>query len=165
MSILDLAIFAVVILSTLVGVWRGFIREILSLGTWVIASLVAWLLASPLSEFFEQDVTQPTLQLVAAFIAVFIIMYIIGTFVTFVVHRMFLKKPFLKMSNYLLGGVVGIMRGGLIVIMCFLLAGLLPKIPNSSWWKESELAPYFEVAAVFVGDFLPRDIARHIRYD
>lgn len=165
MNALDLTILVVVAVSTLIGVWRGFVREILSLATWVVASLVAWLLASPLSEVFEKDVAQPTLQLVAAFIVVFIVVYVIGTFVTYVIHRMFLKKPFLKMSNYFFGGVMGILRGGLIMIICFLIAGLLPKIPKNNWWKQSQLAPYFEEASLFSREFLPADIARHIRYD
>jgi membrane protein required for colicin V production len=72
------------------------------------------------------------------------------------------KRGF-RMTNNALGGLVGAARGILIVVVVFLAAGMT-SFPQRAWWHESSLSPYFESVAVHVAQYLPRDIARHIRY-
>jgi membrane protein required for colicin V production len=73
------------------------------------------------------------------------------------------SMPALKASNRVLGGFIGVCAGVAVVVLAFLLAGLT-SLPQDSWWRHSTLAPFFESFAAFIGDFLPADIARHIRY-
>lgn len=165
MNKLDIIIVVVFVLSTTIGVWRGFVKEALSLGTWVVASAVAWLLADVVADVFSRDIVQPALRLVAAFVVIFIVTYLLGTIITHFLNKMLTRKPALQAYNTMFGAGLGAMRAAVIVIIGFLLAGLVPAIPASDWWQDSGLAPGFESAARFSSDFLPRDIARHIDYD
>ena len=165
MNSFDMIIAGALLFSIAIGVWRGFIKEALALGTWVAASVVAWLLADVAAELFEKDITQPTLRLVAAFVLIFVVVYILGAVATHFLNKILTRKPLLKLSNTLLGAVMGALRGVVIIIVGFLLAGLLPAIPKSGLWQASSFAPRFESAALFASDFLPKDIARHIQYD
>src|SRR5581483_7627444 len=58
---------------------------------------------------------------------------------------------------------VGVLRGGIIILIVFLVAGIT-SLPQRPWWRESLLAPYFQKVAVVVSAYIPRDIARHIRF-
>ncbi|MCH6582848.1 MAG: hypothetical protein IH808_07480 [Proteobacteria bacterium] len=62
-----------------------------------------------------------------------------------------------------LGGLAGAAVGVAVVVVVFLLAGLT-SLPSNGWWRHAYLTPFFESIASFVVDFLPSDIARHIRY-
>jgi membrane protein required for colicin V production len=161
----DMIITGVILFSIAIGVWRGFVKETLSLATWVAASVVAWLLADVAAELFEKDISQPALRLVVAFVLIFIVVYVLGAVATHFLNKILTRKPLLKLSNTVLGAVMGALRGVVIIVIGFLLAGLLPSIPKSGWWQASNIAPRFESAALFASDFLPKDIARHIQYD
>lgn len=165
MSGFDLLIAAVLVFSIALGVMRGFVREAFSLAKWVLSVFLAWALSGEISGLFEKDIAQPAAQQVAAFITLFIVFFIIGSVITAIAHKLMTKKPFFKISNYVLGAVVGAIRGVLVLVIGFQLAGLFPSIPKSDWWRSSEFAPYFEGAAMLTKDVLPRDIARYIRYD
>ncbi|MDH5631926.1 MAG: CvpA family protein [Gammaproteobacteria bacterium] len=165
LSSLDFLIAGVVLLSIAVGIWRGFVKEFLSLLTWVISSFLAWVFAEDVAVVFDKDIAQPGMRLVVAFVVVFVIVFVLGSVATHYFNKLLTQKPLLKLSNYILGAAIGAARGGVIVVIGFLAASLLPAIPKSDWWKKSEFAPYFEIAALSSSQFLPSDIARHISYD
>lgn len=165
MTSLDYLILGTVVISIAIGIWRGFVKEALSLLTWIISSFLAWVFAEDVATVFDKDIAQPTMRLMVAFLVVFVIIFVLGSVATHYVHKVFTNKPFLKMSNYLLGAALGAARGAVIVIIGFLAASMLPSIPKSDWWQNSEFAPYFEVGALAAANILPSDIARHVRYD
>jgi len=78
MTWLDYAVLGVVGLSVLWGVWRGLVRELISLAGWVIAFLAANLFAGPLAERLPQAIPSPELRLLAAFIGIFLVSLVIS---------------------------------------------------------------------------------------
>ena len=50
-----------------------------------------------------------------------------------------------------------------VYIVAFLIAGLTA-LPQQDWWRSSQIAPHIQPLAMKVADYLPRDVARHIRY-
>lgn len=164
MSGFDFLIIGIIVFSSALGVWRGFVREGLSLSKWVIATVLAWLFAYEVTGLFEGSIDNPTQRLAAAFIFVFIVGYLVGTYVTSILNKLLSSRRFLKLTNKLLGGSFGALRGLLVVIVIFLLAGLTT-LPRSGWWQRAALAPPFQSMALFTSEFLPRDIAQHIHYD
>src|SRR5579885_2506803 len=59
MSLVDYLIVALVILSAIVGVVRGFLREIIALVTWVVARLVAWHFSGRLEPYLGGLLSSP----------------------------------------------------------------------------------------------------------
>ena len=164
MSFIDIAIAGVLSVSAAIGVFRGFVRETLSLLTWVLAGFSGWLFADTVAGFLQDSIPEPTVRFSAAFLLVFGIIYIAGSLITWLVHGFFTRRPVLKLTNTLLGVALGLARGVVIVAVLFLLAGLTA-VPRSDGWRRSLLVPYFQDVAVYLADFLPKDIARHIHYD
>ena len=71
MSWLDLAVAMVLVISIAWGVWRGLVREMMSLAGWVIAFLAANLFAAPVADLLPASIARPELRSVIAFVAVF----------------------------------------------------------------------------------------------
>jgi membrane protein required for colicin V production len=159
----DIGLLAMVAIFASIGAWRGFVREVMALVTWVLAILIAWIFAPDLTGSFEGISRDPALQQVLSFIVIFIGVFIVGTVVSLVLNRLVLKKEALKVPNILMGGVLGTVRGVVVIVIAFMLAGLTP-LPGSDWWRSARLAPYFERLAIQASAYIPRDIARHIRY-
>ena len=163
MNNFDLIILAVMLLFTAIGAWRGLMREVISALTWVLSGLLAWFFAGKLSAIFKGMVDDPALRQLLAFVLIFIVVFVLGIVVSWFIHKHLPGKRGFRIANRALGGLVGAARGGVIVIAVFLVAGLT-SFPQRPWWREASFTPYFERAAVYVAGYMPRDIARHVRY-
>lgn len=162
MNELDLAIGALVLISALIGLVRGFVRETLSLASWILAFGVAWLYAEPASGFFRQYIDSPSLRTIAGFTAIFLATLLLATVLSHFLHQLGTKVG-LAGPNRSLGFLFGMIRGGIIVAVLVLLAGTTP-LPQESWWKQSVLVGYFQSLALTLLDFVPPNIARQFGY-
>lgn len=163
MNAFDYLLIAVLVAFAVTGALRGFVLEVLSLILWPLAAFIAWLLADQIAASFTGMISDPSLRMVAAFVLVFLVVFVIGTVAIFLVHRVLPLRGALRTPNVVLGGVVGFARGGIIIVIVFLVAGIT-SLPQRPWWRESMLTPYFQDVALTASAYLPRDVARHIRY-
>ena len=163
MNFFDIGLLVTVAVFASIGAWRGFVREVMALVTWILAILIAWIFAPDLAGSFEGMSKDPAMQQVLSFIVIFIGVFVIGSIISLVINRLVLKKEALKVPNILMGGALGTVRGVVVIVIAFMLAGLTP-LPRSDWWRGARLAPHFERLAIQASAYIPRDIARHIRY-
>lgn len=163
MNAFDVLMIVVLAAFAITGALRGFVLEVLSLILWPLAAFVAWLFADQAAAMFKSLIKDPQLQIVAAFVVVFLIVFVVGTVVIYFIHRALPLKGAMRSPNVVLGGLIGLVRGGIIIVIVFLVAGIT-SMPQKPWWRESLLSPYFQRAAVAASVYLPRDIANHIRY-
>jgi membrane protein required for colicin V production len=154
MNWVDYAILGVILLSALVGIGRGLIREVLSLGTWVAAILVGWFFHKPVAELLVPYLSQPSVRLGVAFLALIILTLFVGAIVGAILSAL-VEKTGLTGLDRLLGLAFGAARGVIIVAMAVFLAALTP-MPQDSWWQESRLiAPFSDVAQWLVAQVPP----------
>jgi membrane protein required for colicin V production len=163
MSIFDVVLVVLLAVFTAIGAWRGFVRELVALLTWVAAVAVAWLFAADLAGRFAALTAEPALRQAFAFIAIFAVVFALGTVAGLMLNRLVRARQGLRLANVLLGGLVGTLRGVSVIVIAFLVAGLT-SIPQRDWWRAALLTPQFERAALFASGYIPRDVARHIRY-
>ena len=163
MNTLDLVILVVLLISAFLGAWRGMVREVISALTWVLSFVLAWLFADALAHLFTKITGEVMLRQLLAFVSIFVGVFVLGMVASWMIHKSMPPKRGLRIANKTLGGVLGAARGAVIVIAIFLVAGLT-SFPQRPWWRDSSFSPYFERAAVYVAGYIPRDIARHIRY-
>jgi membrane protein required for colicin V production len=157
MSWVDLIIVAVIVVSALISLVRGFVKESISLASWVLAGFIALRYFTPLSELLEPYIESPTIRTGSGFAILFVSSLIIGAIINFMASQL-VTKTGLSGTDKSLGVVFGAARGILIVIILVLLAGLTP-MPSESWWKESTMIEYFASMASWIKDILPDDIA------
>lgn len=163
MNAFDYLLIVVLVTFAVTGALRGFVLEVLSLILWPLAAFIAWLFADGVAVWFKGWIGDPQLRTVAAFVAVFLAIFIVGTVMVYLIHRALPLRGALRTPNVMMGGLVGIVRGAVIIVIVFLVGGIT-SLPERPWWRESLLAPYFQKAAVLASAYLPRDVARHIRY-
>ena len=136
---------------------RGFVKESISLATWLVAGFIALTYYLVLADLLVPYVPSPTLSQAAAFGILFIATLVVGAIINFMVSQL-VSKTGLSGTDKALGVVFGAARGILIIAMIVLFAGLTP-MPSEPWWKESILVEHFMKVALWIKDFMPQDVA------
>jgi membrane protein required for colicin V production len=158
----DLVIIGIVALSAIVGLVRGFIREVLSLVSWTAALVLAYLYYEPASAWLASHVENPQLRLMLAFAGVFVASLFAFTALSYLLHKGMVKDG-VKGTDRLLGGLFGVARGAVVVIGTVLLLAGLTDLPKQQNWQESQLLPRLKPALDVARDMLPKQIADKLR--
>ena len=138
----DWAIIAILGLSTLISLVRGFVREALSLLIWVVAFVVAAVFHQQLAGHLVNMVDTPSLRALVAWILLFFGVLISGSLISFLLGQL-VESTGLSGTDRLLGAVFGAFRGFIVVMaILIILPGLLP-VSQDPWWQRSVLIPYF----------------------
>lgn len=137
----DWLIIGIVAVSSLLSLKRGFLREALSLVTWVSAFIIARLFATSLSAYLVNYIETPSLRMLAAFAALFVLTLIVGALVGKLITAL-ISATGLSATDRILGMGFGAVRGGLVVVVIVALLGLTPAVEDQ-WWKDSQLIPHF----------------------
>jgi len=136
----DWLLLGVAAVSALIGLFRGLVREALSLGVWVVAIWAAWryagLAAGPLGEWIED----PVLRLWAGRGAVLVGVLVLGGLSTTLLGFL-LDRTGLTGTDRTLGMLFGLARGA--IVAAVLVIGLeFAGFDEEPWWAQSKLIPY-----------------------
>jgi membrane protein required for colicin V production len=163
MTWFDYSVLAVLALSVLLGLWRGFVREIFALGAWVSATVAALAFGGAAGEWLPAASASPFVRGVAAGVAIFIVVLLVCGIAGMLLARAFRVAGF-GLADRMLGGVFGLARGALICVLAVLLAGLTV-LPKEPFWREATLSGPLETAVVALKPHLPAPLAARVRYD
>ena len=83
----DWAIISVVVISTLISIMRGFVKEALSLGTLIAAILIARLFGNQVADMLVDFISVPSLRLAAAYGGLYLATMIIGGMINYLVYQ------------------------------------------------------------------------------
>ena len=162
MAWLDIAILALIVLSAVLSLFRGFVKEALALASWLVALWVAMVFYENFAAVLAKWIAEPSLQKIIAFTVLFITVLLLGAAINYLAGKL-VSKTGLAGTDRMLGVVFGVARGAVIVAILVLLAGLTP-VPQDSWWQESRLIGYFQEFALWMRDFLPAEFSKNISY-
>lgn len=153
----DWVIVAILAVSVLVGLWRGLIREVLSLAVWLAAITAAIMFGSQVALMYGDWISLPSARIAIGYLTVFLIVLLAGSLLAWLVGRL-VHGTGLGGTDRVLGLGFGLLRGGLIIAALVLVLGYTP-MPEDPWWRESQLIPRFEPAAVWLREQLPDTLA------
>ncbi len=142
MNWLDISIILILVISTLISVWRGFVKEAISLFSWLTAAAVASILHPSLAYLMRDSIESPLSRQLLAVILLFLSTMLIGHFIGAIIKRMTSKAGLTEVDR-ILGMLFGFLRGGLIIVLA---VGILrwAEYDQRRDWHESTLTPYFE---------------------
>ena len=152
MNWVDYAIIGVIILSALISIVRGFVKEALSLISWVLAFFIAsrfYMYITSYLTYFDSDVIRIAVAIAILFISTLIvcaiISYIIGQLV---------QKTGLSGTDRVLGICFGVIRGILVVALVLFFIDTFTPLSQSQEWKQSQLIPHFHFIIRWFFDFI-----------
>lgn len=154
----DVVILGIVLVSVVVSLVRGFIKEVFSILVWLAAIAAAFQVAGPLAEALAPVIELPSARVIVAFAAVFVLVLVIGGLISFLVGKM-VEKTGLSPTDRLFGVVFGLARGLVIVVLAVMLMRVTP-FAEDPWWNESRLMPTFEAMAERARAWLPESIRK-----
>ena len=138
----DGLIIFILVVSGLISMKRGFIREALSLVIWVTAFIAATWSKEPLADLFSGWADAVSVRQLLAFILVFIVVLILGGIVNYVLGKL-VSMTGLKTTDRFLGVIFGLARGALVVIVIVVYLPRVLPVHQDVWWRESLLIPHF----------------------
>jgi membrane protein required for colicin V production len=139
---------------TFYGVWKGFIKQALSIVGIIVGYIVATAYYAQLSSYFKMG--DPNLAKIISFIVLFLGCIIIFTVLALVINRIF-KLPVLGMINSFLGGVIGFLKGFILVAISVIALMALLSAENPLL-KKSVTVPYVLRLLVAAENAIPKDI-------
>jgi len=161
MTWFDYAVIAVVGLSVLLAVFRGFVREIVALAGWAAAFILSGMFAQQLAQELPAALS-PLLRAVIAYLVLFLSVLLLSGVAGMLLAKLF-HAAGLGFADRAVGALFGCVRGVLIVFVGVMLAGLT-ELPKERFWREAVLSAPVETAVLAAKPVLPKDLAQRIRY-
>jgi len=139
MNTVDICVVLIVGVSCLIGVFRGLIKEALSLVFWTGAAIAGGLFCGKLGHLLSGLIINPTLQKVVAFILIFILVVFVGGLISTGLSKLF-NKAGLGGADRALGAVFGLIRGVVIVTVIVMLTARFGF--TEQFYRNSIAVPY-----------------------
>ncbi len=157
---IDIVIIAIFAMSILIGIYRGLVKETLSVASWVLAAFAAFQFGEQASEYIKPYVKQEPLDLAIAYVAVFLVALILFSIISHIISQLF-ESSGMKGVDRSIGSLFGILRAAAIIV-ALILVGRFMAMDNQQWWIDSKFIPYFEPLVDWFKSYLPVDIISKI---
>jgi membrane protein required for colicin V production len=162
-NFVDIVVLAVVALSTLLALGRGFVKEVLSVLGWIgaaIATFVIFFYVPQVREFARAQITEPVIADIVAAVALFTIsLFVLGMLNHYISSRV--QGSALGPLDKSLGLVFGLVRGIVVVALAHMAMTdwLLPnRQDRPEVINQARTEPYVEMAANYIKTLVPEDL-------
>jgi membrane protein required for colicin V production len=161
MTWFDFGVLIVLGLSVVMSLFHGLVRELVSLGGWILGFVASTFLGGHVAKLMPASLgplVSATLGFLLVFVAVVVVSWFVGIALSSAV-----RAAGLRAADRALGVVFGIVRGLIIVLVAVLLAGLTP-LPQEPFWRNAALSGPFETVVLALRPVLPEGLAQRVKY-
>ena len=160
MALLDWVFAGLLVLSLLIGAWRGLVYEVLSLVSWVAAFVLARWFAPAVAAWLPMAGADDVIRYGAGFVLVFVGVVFAGSLLTWMVSKLF-QVVGLRPADRALGAVFGLMRGLAVLLALGVMVSMSP-LKSHALWQEAASAPLIMAAVKGLKPVLPLELGRHL---
>jgi membrane protein required for colicin V production len=166
MNSTDYLVILAIALSSVIGVVRGFLREAVALGAWLVALFLAWHFSDLIEPHLGGLMSDSSVRPWAARVILVALVLLLGAGIGAGLAH-FVRLSMFSGMDRLLGLLFGLLRG-LVLLGVFVILGQLLRLQGEHWWRNSLLIPYGESIAnglrVLVGEGpVPHAHDQHVR--
>lgn len=157
LNIFDMVVIGIVGLSCLVSFFRGFMRELLSLGAWLVAGLVTIYAYPHVAEFVKPHVkNSESIAMLVAILGTYIVTLLFFSIINGMLIRYAKQGAEVGMLDNILGLVFGFLRGSFIVSLgFFLMSAMMDKDQYPDWVAQARTLPFAESGARLLARLAP----------
>lgn len=136
----DWVILIILLVSSLISLKRGFVKEALSMANWVLAFFIAMTFRDHLSFLLQAKIATPSVRDMVAFGILFAATLVVGAMVNYLIGEV-VRMTGLSGTDRVFGMVFGLVRGFIVVMALLLFLPALIPVNQDSWWRESLFIP------------------------
>jgi membrane protein required for colicin V production len=162
MNATDYLVIAAILISAIVGVLRGFLRELIAVFAWVIALFIAWHFSELIEPHLGGLLAGSGVKVWAARIIIMVLVLLVGAGIGTAASH-YIRLSIFSGMDRLLGFVFGTLRG-FVLLGVFVILGQLLRLDDERWWEQSALIPYGESIANGLRVLVGEDRMRHGRH-
>jgi membrane protein required for colicin V production len=156
----DICLLAALALSVLVGLWRGFVLEVLALAGWVAAYFAAQWLAPMWAPHLPVGAPNSSVNFAAAFALAFIGVLVLWGLVSRLIGLLVKATP-LRGIDRVLGAAFGALRGVVLLLVLATVVALTPAAASAQW-HASHGVQWLNVALHELKPLLPPGISQFL---
>ncbi|MBL4826567.1 MAG: CvpA family protein [Spongiibacteraceae bacterium] len=138
----DWTIVAIVFVSSLLSLKRGFVNEAISLAVWALAFFVAVAFHERLAVLLQDSVESASVRYMIAYSALFAATLVVGSMVKYLVSEL-VRMTGLGGTDRLFGMAFGMARGVIVVMAILIFLPMLMPVDQDKWWQQSLAIPQF----------------------
>ena len=156
MPIIDILIIVAIAISIIVGIFRGLVKEAISIGALLFAIWAALYFGPSVGNVSESWLSSAELQMWFGRVLVFAVILALGGLLGWGISKL-VRLSVLSGMDRFLGSLFGALRGILLVAV-FIIGGQFAGFDNDEWWLNSRLMPHFEVVAEWIKVMAPQGL-------
>ena len=158
MNYVDLAVLVILAIFIGIGIWRGFLNEILTFVGFILAFLLAFLFYSFVGQQIYHEFQIPSgLSNLASFIVIFLFLQIFWSFAAAAIYKKVYQKwqnfPRFQIMEKIFGAFAGLLNGFVVVTLLLLIFVIVPIQPKvKSYFSDAKIAAFFVNNASVLND-------------
>jgi membrane protein required for colicin V production len=160
MATLDWILLAVLTASMLMGVWRGLVREVLSLAGWIAGFLLAQMFAPDVGARLPMEGASEGVRYLAGFVVVFLMVLVLTALSGWVLQKL-VAAVGLGILDRMLGAVFGTLRGMILLLVITVIVGMTP-VQDTAVWRQSQGAQTLTQLLHFLKPVMPADFGKYL---
>lgn len=160
MPTLDWIFLAVLLVSFVIGAWRGLVYEVLSVLSWIAAFVLAQVFAPQAASYLPMSGAAEPVRYAAGFVLVFVVAIFAGGLIAFLVKKL-IAAVGLRPADRMLGAAFGLVRGVIVLLAFTVVVGMTP-MKTAQVWQESMGAHIASVVLTGLKPVLPQDFGKYL---
>lgn len=151
----DWVLLTIMSVSTLYGLFRGFVKEAITVTAWALAAWLSYMYAQPLSSYLEPHIETASMRVALMVLGVFVVVLSSSAMIR-QGFRWAIDRVGLVGLDYVLGGFFGALRG-VVLSMLLMIVLLNLGFSEDNWWKEGHIVSKLSTVMDMIPDHLPED--------
>lgn len=160
MPTLDWIFLAVLLVSLVVGLWRGLVYELLSVVNWIAAFVLAQWFAPVAAQWLPIKGATEVLRFALGFVLVFVAVLFTGGLLAFLIRKL-VAAVGLRPVDRVLGGAFGVVRG-VVVLLAFAVVVDMTSLNQGQWWREATGARVATTVLQGLKPVLPEEFGKYL---
>lgn len=153
-TLLDGILLVIMLLSAVLAMIRGFVREVLSIASWIAAAVAAFYLHGHVVPFVRQYINNDNVALGVSAAAVFLLTLIIVSYITMRISDFVLDSRIGALDRTL-GFVFGALRGLLLVVVAMMFFNWFVPQDQPAWIATAKSKPVLDTIGTRLVNALP----------